>query len=475
MEKNDKKFKFSEKDVKIKILHLPEEKFDFIPGESGIKTEQYFLKLKRKDETAFLYAGEKGIMEAEIQRKLFKLTNEGWKVEGDVGIEFNGKKEDEFDELFERDVIRVEIGRNLLPLVDPAQDALLMKSVNDLRRDIVSATGFITPGIKVKDNLLLQPSNYVIYLKETPVASGEIFLDRLLAVGTLEQLGKIQGWSTKDPSFNSPAKWIEHEEIEKAEQAGCLLLGPLSILMTHIRESVVTNLKDLLGLQDVKNLLEKLMKTHPVVVEDFLKDKKKLRLVRKVLQNLVHERVGIRDLVTILETMGDYEDQIEKTDLLTEMVRIALARQICWSYLDEEGKITALVLSRKFEEKLQNSIRETKHGLRLTLTTEEVDSIIRYIRKAMEDFKNPGVIFCDPPTRLYFRRLTEPNFPHLGVLSTAEISRGIRIEIVGEIDLPSDVSPASGEMAMQSSEPVEEADEERDEKSESKGFFSFMK
>jgi flagellar biosynthesis protein FlhA len=172
-----------------------------------------------------------------------------------------------------------------------------------------------------------------------------------------------------------------------------------------------------------------------------------------------------------METLGDYEEDLHKIDAVTEMVRIALARQICWTYLNEEGKIPALVLSRKFEEKIQYGIKETKYGLRLTLTTDEADAIIRNIRKTLEDYKNPQVIFCDPPSRLYFRRLTEANFPYLGVLSTAEISKGMKIEILGDIDLPPDVEPASPP-----EEDQEDTDEEfAEEKKEAKGFFGFLK
>jgi len=468
MGKDGKKFKIDRKKLELDLFHLPGIDPEFAPWGSGEKEQQSLIKLKRQDEVAFLYGGEESTMEAEMRKALFKLTNDGWEVQGEVSVEFNGKKEDEFDELFERDTIRLEIGLNLLPLVDPGQGSLLLESVKGLRKDIVKVTGFITPGVRVKDNLNLQPNSYVIYIKEAPVSSGEIFLDRFLAIGALEQLSKLKGWSTRDPSFNSPAKWVEQDAREDAEKAGCLLMGPLNILITHLRESVVRNLKDLLGLQDVKHMMDRLMKTHPIVVEDFLKDKKKIRLIRKILRNLVGEGVGIRDMVTILETIGDYEEELHKTDMVTEMVRIALARQICWSYLDEESKISALVLSPKFEEKIQNSIRETKHGLRLTITTDEVDSIIRNIRKILEDYKNPQVIFCDPPSRLYFRRLTEPNFPQLGILSTAEITRGMRIEILGDVDLPPDVNPAKPPAK-------EEPEPEEKEKKESRGLFGFMK
>jgi flagellar biosynthesis protein FlhA len=470
-EKTEKRNRLERSEIKISVFHPPGEKPEFIPWEAGEEGGHNFLKLRKNDESALLYMGEKDDLEAEMRKAVFKLTNDGWSPQGEVAIDFDGTQRDESDEFFERDLIRLEVGINLLPLVDPGQGAPLVEMVKGLRKDIVRVTGFVTPGIRISDNLNLPQNNYVIYIKETPISAGEVFLDRFLALGSAENLAALKGWSTKDPTFNSPAKWIEFAQKEEAEVAGCMLMGSLNVIITHLREAVISNLKELLGLQEVKSLLDRLMETHPVVVEDFLKDKKKIRIVRKILQNLAGERVSIRDLVTIMETLGDYEEDLHKIDAVTEMVRIALARQICWTYLNEEGKIPALVLSRKFEEKIQYGIKETKYGLRLTLTTDEADAIIRNIRKTLEDYKNPQVIFCDPPSRLYFRRLTEANFPYLGVLSTAEISKGMKIEILGDIDLPPDVEPASPP-----EEDQEDTDEEfAEEKKEAKGFFGFLK
>ncbi|MCD4783256.1 MAG: flagellar biosynthesis protein FlhA [Candidatus Eremiobacteraeota bacterium] len=471
MEQKDKKTKYEKNKVKLNIFHLPEEKVEFIPWESGQKGNQSFLKLKKDDDFALFYAGEKNILEADIQKALFKLTNEGWETQGDVTIDFDGRQEKEIEELFDRDLIRLEIGLKLLPLVDPQQGSPLIEMVKQIRKDIAGETGFVTPGIRVRDNLNLQPDSYVIYLKETPVAVGEIFIDRFLAIGTMEKLTPLKGWSTREPAYNLPAKWIEHSQRDEAEVAEIQLMGPLNVIITHLKESVVKNLKDLMGMQEVKIMLDRLMETHPIVVEDFVKDKKKIRLIRKILQNLVSERVSIRDMVTIMETIGDHEDDLRKTDLVTEMVRIALARRICWSYLDEEGKIAALVLSRELEEKIQNSIIETRHGLRMVLPSEEADSIIRNIRKTLEDFKFPRVLFCDPPSRLYFRRLTESSFPQLGILSTAEIMRGMKIEILGEVKLPSDVPQAK----IPGKEEGENQNEVVEEKEETRGFLGFLK
>lgn len=486
----DKKQKKKKHDINktewnITLFHREEDSPDFIPWQKGSKGTQALIKLKRGDETAFLYEGEQKALEAELQKTIFKLTNDGWNIEGDVKLEFNGVQKDEMDELFQRDLICLEMGMQLLPLVDPASGSPLLDMIQVLRRELAKSTGFVIPGIRVRDNLALEQNHYVIYIKETPLASGEIFLDRFLVAAPLEALSNIQGWSTKDPVYGSPAKWVEPEEMQKIEDDKFIIMKPIEVLLTHLRESIANSLKELLGLQEVKFIMEKLMETHPVVVEDFIKDKKKIRQVRKVLQSLAAERISIRDFVTILETIGDYEDKLDKTDFLTEMVRIALARQICWSYIDNEGKIAALVLSRKFEEKLQNSVSETKYGLKLPLNTEEVDLIIKNIRKTLEDYKYPRVVFCDPPSRLYFKRLTQLDFPNLGVLSTAEIVKGIKIEILGDIDLPADVKPTRKppESGFEEDETNEENDDtanaeetaEPVKKKDHGGIFRFLK
>jgi len=449
MEKKTKRTMYEEKEVSFKLFHPADIEVDFIPWGKGEKNKQSLIKLRKEGKTAYLYFGDETLKEVESQKMLMKLLTAGWEKMGEVSIEFDGRsgQEKEADELFSRDVVRIEIGRNLLPLVDPATGAPLVDAVGALRKDIAAFTGFVLPGIHIRDNLMIPFDNYVIFLKETPIASGEIFLDRFLAIGSSEQLSQLKGWSVKDPVFSAPAQWIETNEKAKAEELGCMVMGPLNVMITHLRNTIEVNLKDILGLQDVKRLLEHLQDTHPIVVEDFLKDKKKLRQIRKILQNLLSERVGIRDLVSILETIGDNEEIIEKTDLITELVRILLARQICWSYVDVEGKINALVLSRRLEEKIQSSLKETKQGLTLTLKADEADAIIAELKKTLQDYGNPQVIFCDPQTRIYFRRLTAINFPNLGILSTAEISRNIPVHILGEVELPGSVPiiPAKSE------------------------------
>jgi flagellar biosynthesis protein FlhA len=460
------------KDVALEVFFQPTEDGDytFLPIEKGKKGQQSFVVYGRPGRKALLYAGEDTIVEADIQKHQMKLLNDGWEKIGEAAIEFDARsdEEKEVDDLFNRDAIRIEVGCNLLPLVDPGSGAPLMEITSTLRKEISRDTGVVLPGIRVQDNMTIPFNNYVIYVKETPVASAEVFLDRFLVMGPMDRLSEIKGWSAKDPVYGNPAKWIEKSEQENADRQGCMVMGPLNVLVTHLKESIMQGITSLLGLQDVKHLLDRLAETHPVVVEEFLTDRKKLRKIKKILHGLLEERVSIKDLVTIMETIGDYEDSLDRTEFVIEMTRMALARQICWSYLEVDGKITALALSRKLEEKLQNSLKETKYGFRLAITSQEADSIIKNLRTTLEDFKHPSVIFCDPPTRPYFRKLTERNFPGLGILSTAEIDRGIPIEVVGEVDLPSGVEQAKIPIPAEGP-----ADEAKDRKAG--GIFSFMK
>ncbi|MFP4498689.1 MAG: FHIPEP family type III secretion protein, partial [Vulcanimicrobiota bacterium] len=410
---------------------------------------QSFIKLTKGNRTALLYGGNEELMDVQVNKELIKLKNRGWKPGGEITLDFDNRPESEkeLENLYHRDAMRVEIGMKLLPLVDPGAGAPLSDMVKNIRKDLAGSTGIIIPGIRIQDNMQLPPDSYVIYIKDTPIASNEIYLTRFLVYGSMEQLNELKGWSVKDPVFRSQALWVEPDQRDKAEELGCLIMGPLNVLVTHIREAVERNLRELLGLQDVKHMLDQLMKTHPVVVEDYVNNKKKLRQIRKVLLNLVGERVSIRDMVTIMETIGEIEDKLDKTNWASELVRLALRRQICWSYIGAEGKIIALSLSRNFEKKIQGNIQESKEGARLALSHLEAEEIINNLKKTLEDYDNPRVIFCEPHTRIYFRRLTEATLPDLGILSTAEIAPGVPIEIVGQVTLPGEdkVDSVAGE------------------------------
>lgn len=230
-----------EKQQALTFLYCGGLESDFIPWEGGQQGQQTYLKLRREEEVAFLYAGVGGVLEAELQKTLMRLVNDGWIVQGEVNLTFDGTRDLEADAPFAPDACLLELGSALLPLVDPYQNAPLLQQFPTLRQDIAEDIGFVTPSFKVADNMSLSPTCYRIRLRGTLVASGEVFLDRFLALGSLEQLGKLTGWTTTDPSYRLPAKWIEPDQRENAETAGCMVLGALGVLLTHVREVIKTH------------------------------------------------------------------------------------------------------------------------------------------------------------------------------------------------------------------------------------------
>lgn len=406
----------------IKLLTAGNLEAGFIPWQVGEEGQQAFLKLVREDETAYLYAGVGGILEVEIQKALMRLLNDGWALQGEVFVSFDGNVDPGAEAFVSTEPCMLEIGSGLLPLVDPYQNAPLLERLPQLRREIAEEIGFTAPGIKVRDDMRLPATGYRVRLRGAVAAQGEIFTDRFLAVGSLEQLGALQGWSTTDPSYRLPAKWILPTERETAEKAGCMLFGSLAVLLTHLREVIKEGAPELLGLQETHTLLSRLRQTHPIVVEDFLPRIDRVRKVRHVLRALLAEGVSIGNLVTILETLGDHLDQIDDVEGVTERVRVALARQIATRYVDEEGRLRALVLSDDAEDRLRGA---SGNGA--------VDGLSRGVREALEEHHHPSVLFVSPPLRRAVRRHLEAAFPHLAVLSTAEIPPGLKVEVAGPV------------------------------------------
>ena len=320
MSKKENRTDLEKNQLSLNLFNQPSQPLDFMPVEGSGKTHQAFILLERKGQKGLLYSGEKSVLEAQVRKAMMRLTSEGWEKMGEVTLTVDRRTEQdkEIDDLFKRDHIRLELGRNLLPLVDPGAGAPLLELTKSLRKDLARETGVILPGFRVTDNMNIPFNNYVVFIKESPVARSELFLDRFMVMGPMDELGKLKGWSTKDPAFNNPAKWIEKPELDAAEKSGCMVMGPLNVMITHIREAVINNVTSLLGLQETKHMLDRLMDTHPVVVEDFVKDKKKMRQVRKILHGLLGERVSIRDLVSIMETVGDYQEKLDKTDFMIE-------------------------------------------------------------------------------------------------------------------------------------------------------------
>lgn len=426
----------------LHVLRVGEIFEPFAPWRRNDQGKQVYIKLTKGEEVSYLYVGSQLSFRAELQQALMRLVNDGWTVEGELSVQFDGRSEPGTDPYVYREPLILELGKALLPLVDPQNGSPLVAKVEQLREEVAREVGVVIPPMRVTDNLQLD-NQYLLRIKDAPVAVGEVFLDRFLVLGSLELLGQLEGWTTQDPVHRMTAKWVSAEHKERAESLGCPVLGPLAVLVTHVKALVLGACPELLGLQECYELIHRLRSSHPVVVEEILNDKHLLRRVRKVLQALLEQRVALRDLVTVLEICGDNFHLLDDVDEVTERCRAALARQICASVVDREGTLRVLSLGPLTEEQIRDSLQPGPLGMRSSWDQEQVESLLRAIKKAREEHDHPPVLITDPPTRRYVQRWTSGSFPDLTVLSTHELVPGFKVEVAGMVEVAKNFSSAA--------------------------------
>lgn len=336
------------------------------------------------------------------------------------------------------DPISVEVGRTLLPLVDPNQGAKLLERTSSVRRHVAMEMGVVLPGVRFRDNLQLRPNAYSIKIKDVEVAQGEVMMNQFLAIGSETQLVNLQGTKTQDPTYGMPGVWIPPEQRGQAERLGCMIFDSVSVVATHITEVARTHSAELLGRQETQALIEQVKKTHPAVVKDLVPEMISLADVQKILQNLVRERVSIRDLVTILETIGDNVHSTKDPDLLTEYVRQSLARVICRDYVNNEGAINVFTLDPQLEQVISQSIQRTDSGTFLAIDPQVGQEILQVIGEQVKAFTERGlqpILLCNPQVRMFVKRLTDRAFSNLAILSYNEIAPKVKVESLGQVSL----------------------------------------
>ncbi len=348
------------------------------------------------------------------------------------------KKPESVVQLMQVDPISLEVGRGLLSLVDPNQGAKLLERVTSIRRHIALELGVVVPGVRFRDNLQLKPNGYMVKIKEIEVAVGEVVVNQFLAIGPEEKLKNLRGTKTVDPTYGMPGVWISPEQRGDAERLGCMIFDPVSVIATQLTEVIRAHGGDLLGRQEIQALVDTVKKTHPAVVKELIPDMLSLGDVQKVLQNLVKERVSVRDLVTILETMADNVHMSKDPEVLTECVRVALSRVICKEYVNNEGVINVITLDPQIEQVIAQSIQRTEMGSFLALDPnmgqEVLGSIGQEVGKLQERGLQP-IVLCAPQIRPALKKLTDRSFPNLIVLSWNEIAPKINVNSVGMIAL----------------------------------------
>jgi len=342
------------------------------------------------------------------------------------------------ESLLPLDVLELEVGYGLIPLVDEEQNGELLERIRSIRRQFALEMGFVVPPMHVRDNLQLKPGEYSVLIKGIEVARVELMLNHYLAMDPGDAKKKIEGIETTEPAFNLPAIWIPENKKEETQYAGYTVVDLATVIATHLTELIRTHADELLNRQDVQSLIDNVAQTNSKVVEELIPGLLNVGQVQKVLQNLLRERVSIRDLQTILETLADYAALIKDTDLLTEYVRQRLARSIVRQYEAPEGELPLLTLGQDIEDQLANSITETEQGAFLSLEPEAGQKILSALNKSLQNMVEMNyqpLVLCSPVVRRHLRKLTEQFLPNLVILSHNEITPTTRIKVLGEAGL----------------------------------------
>lgn len=366
-----------------------------------------------------------------------KAEAESKNLENRVGKKKKKASRESVMELLNVETIEMEIGYRLVPLLDAEQGGDLLERIAQIRRQTALDLGIVLPSIRVRDNLQLPPNTYQIKLKGVPIENGEVYPERSLAMnaaGTDNDLG-INGISAIEPAFGLPALWIEEKDKEIAETYGYTVVSPSAVISTHLTEVIKKNASEILTRSDVQQLLENLKKeVSEDYVNDLLKDTS-VGEIQQVMQNLLKERVSVRDLKTILEVTSVQSKVSRNTDYLTEQVRSALARGICKQNLSDTGELLAVTLSPDAENVIAQGLSPDGNSLTLDpdFTRRLLDSLNYELEKAITSTGAQPVILCSSPIRLPFRRLIERTYPQIAVMSYNEISNNVKAKSVGVV------------------------------------------
>jgi flagellar biosynthesis protein FlhA len=338
--------------------------------------------------------------------------------------------------LLQVDPIELEFGYGIIPLADVNQGGDLLDRVVLIRRQLALELGMIVPVIRLRDNIQIGPNEYIIKIKGTQVARGELLFDYFLAMNSGDVEEELDGIKTTEPAFGLPAIWIQESQRDKAEMLGYTVVDPPSIIATHLTEVIKKHSYELLGRQEVQALVDNIKQSYPAIVDELVPKIMSIGEIQKVLANLLKENVTIRDMVTIMETLADYAPATHDVDMLTEYVRQGLGRSISQKFLN--GNSNVITLDPKVEQMILDAIQKTEFGSYLALDPAVSNTIINSVSKNVQrliQLGNQPIILASPIVRLYFKRLTENVIPGLVVLSYNEVDPGVEIQSVGTVSV----------------------------------------
>ncbi len=375
-----------------------------------------------------------------VTGRLIAGTIETAQIESEVGAEEAAAEEirqpENVNSLLQVDPIELEFGYGIIPLADVNQGGDLLDRVVMIRRQIALELGTVVPIIRLRDNIQLNPNQYIIKIKGIQVSEGEILFDHYMAMnpGYVEE--EITGIPTFEPSFHLPAIWITEGQRERAESMGYTVVDPPSIIATHLTEIIRQYISELLTRQDVQNLINNIKETNPTLVDELYPKLLGIGEIQKVLQNLLREGISIRDLLTIFETLADYAATTRDSDILTEYVRRSLKRAISSKFFPPNETTSVVTLDPKLEQEIMGSVKQTETGAYLTLDPEKTKAIIKSVGNETDKLESLGknpIVITSPIVRMYFKRLTEDYYKDLVVVSYNEIDSNIELQSVGMV------------------------------------------
>jgi flagellar biosynthesis protein FlhA len=361
-------------------------------------------------------------------------------VEAAAKAKAETKKPDRVESLLAVDPMELEVGLGLIRLVDRKQGGDLLDRITNIRRQVATEMGIVVPPIRVRDHLKLEPNQYTAKIRGVEVARGEIMPGYYLAIDNGMVSLPMSGTATTEPAFGLPALWISEDQRADAEQRNYTVVPSSSVLATHLTEIIKRHADELLTREQTHQLLETLKEKSPKAIEDVVPGIIKVGELQRVLQNLLRERVPVRDLETILETLGDWASRTKDADILTEYARNSLARTICQLYKDKDNAVHVVTLDPKIEDLVNAHLERTDRGTFLSLPPETQNRLVKAIQGRIEQAMGSAsgaavAVLCSPQIRMWIRRLIEPAMPHIPVLAFNEIVRGIEVRSLGLVVL----------------------------------------
>ncbi|MBF0380522.1 MAG: flagellar biosynthesis protein FlhA [Magnetococcales bacterium] len=348
------------------------------------------------------------------------------------------QEEEPIESFLALDLLRLDVGYGLISLVDESQNGTLLDKIRSIRKQFATDMGFIVPPIHIKDNLQFRPGEYAFYIKGVEVGYGELKPGHYLAMEGGTITGQVEGTKTTEPAFGLPAVWISANDKERAEMLGYTVVDAATVLATHITELVNGHAHEMLNRQEVQNLLDLVTKDQPKLVDELVPNVVNLGGIQKVLQGLLRERVSIRDMTTVLETMADYAKVIKQPQQLVELVRQSLSRSLVGKYLDEDGNLSALVMGPEAENMIGEAIVDGEYGSYLSLAPRTTSLFLNQVRDAVEQVASQviqPIIITGTRVRPFVKQATESTIPHLVVISQNEVPANISIKSLGTISI----------------------------------------